>query len=153
MNNNFCEPGTHSYGLWKKKDNKGIRTCYKCSYTEELPLTNTIKEQIDKQEKAEQCLKGFTLVNENDEKIIGYINVMLKEITYLDREQIKELNKKIDELKNSSLIDTTNAVLLTSLQTTYHSNKEIFDEFLEKFQLYNQRILQPQKKENEGYTK
>ncbi|WP_278372320.1 hypothetical protein [Segatella bryantii] len=49
MNNTFCEAGNHQYGQWKiKNDNIGFRTCDKCSYTEELPLTEEIKNENEK---------------------------------------------------------------------------------------------------------
>ena len=142
MNNTLCKPGTHSYGLWKIKDNIGIRTCYKCSHKEELPLTDSIKKQIEKQKQAKIYLKGFTKLPPNDEKIIGSINVMLDDyIHYLDKEQLAELNTKINYYKKTDLIDIENASLLTKLETEYASNIDEYLDTLEVFQNYNQEIL------------
>ena len=142
MNNTTCEKRSHKYGLWSIKDNKGVRTCEICHYIEILPITDTINEQIKKQDEAKLFLKGFTKISPNDEKLLGCIDVMLDDyINYLSKENKDTLIAKINELKNSDFIDITNANLLTILESSYHTDINTYYDKLEQFKNYNQNFF------------
>lgn len=122
MDNNSCVNHEHQYGLWNIDREKKIvwRTCEKCQFTRELPITSEVTMQIKKQEEAARIFKAFQLVKDEDINIINYLEIILEDyINYLNKEDFKTLIKRIKYLEKLDIIDAQNILYLNQLDTYF----------------------------------
>ncbi len=90
MAENICNDN-HQYGLW----NNNSRTCIKCGYIETLPLTESIKLENLKQQKAEAILKQFLSFEDNSlEAIQGIQNILENHLNYLSPNALTQFQDK-----------------------------------------------------------
>lgn len=126
MDNKSCV-NKHQYGLWSiDKDKKAVyRTCNKCGYSLNLPITEEVIIEITKQEEASKIFKAFQLVDNSDDNISNYLNLILEDyINYLNKNDYKTLLKRIKELEALDIIDTASILYLQKLDTSFIINDE-----------------------------
>lgn len=118
MNNKSCIDNGHQYGLWhiEKEQNIAWRNCNKCKFRRELPATDEIYGEIKKQEEALKIFRAFQMVDNNDENIINYLNLIIEDyMHYLDRKNLITLTSRIKELEQLDIINLQDAFYTTNL--------------------------------------
>lgn len=112
MNNKSCIDNGHQYGLWhiEKEQNIAWRSCNKCRFRRELPATDEIYGEIKKQDEALKIFRAFQIVDNNDENIINYLNLIIEDyMHYLDRKSLIALTSRIKELEQLDIINLQDA--------------------------------------------
>ncbi|MCI6265682.1 MAG: hypothetical protein MR598_02410 [Erysipelotrichaceae bacterium] len=143
MKNMECENGKHRYGLWNIVEKEHIvwRKCEECSHILTLPISEMEVEysgQIRMQKEAALFFKAFQNVSNQDENIIGYLNVILRDYaTYLGPDNLEVLIHRMDEIEQSDVVDTKNALYINEIQSHLKLNNMDFDDTLYQFQVYN----------------
>lgn len=144
MNNKSCID-RHQYGLWNIDNEKNIayRICDKCKFRRELPITEEITHEINKQIEASKIFKAFMLVNDNDENIINYLELILEDyVNYLSKTDYKALSKRIKKLEELDILDARNILYLSQLDTYFvletTEDTMQLDELNIKFDTYEQ---------------
>ena len=102
MNNKSCVENNHQYGLWNidKEQKMGWRICSKCKFRRELPITEEIQIEVQKQEEAVKIFKAFQMIDNQDENMVNYLNLIIEDyINYLDRKSLRILIAKMHELE------------------------------------------------------
>lgn len=136
-----CVDNKHQYGLWNIDDqnNVAFRSCDNCGYREEFKATEEYHQEIKKQKEAALFLQAFQVVENQDEHVIGYLNVILDDyVNYLGRDSLNLLIAKMESLGTSDKLDVQNAVFVIQLQQFLRlNNMEAFQDGLEQFQKYN----------------
>lgn len=122
MNNKSCQENKHHYGLWyiNNENNKTYRICDKCQFMRELPITEEIITEIKKQEEAAKIFNAFQLVDDNDENIINYLELILEDyINYLNKNDFSKLIKRIKKLEKLDIIDAKHILCHNQLDTYF----------------------------------
>ena len=139
-NNVSCKDNKHQYGLWSIDDNNmACRTCEKCGYLEKFVATEEFHQQVSKQKEANLFLEAFQMVDNNDEHIIGYLNVILDDyLSFLGKDALSLLITRMEILGKDDKLDMQNAIYINYLhQYLRLNNFESFRDTLEQFQEYN----------------
>lgn len=139
-NNVSCNDNQHQYGLWSIDDNNmACRTCEKCGYTEKFVATDEFKRQVTRQKEAKLFFEAFQKTSNDDEHIIGYLNVILDDyLSYLGKDALNLLITRMEILGKNDKLDMQNAVYINYLhQYLRLNNSEAFLDTLEQFQEYN----------------
>ena len=126
MDNKSCT-NKHQYGLWNIDKNKSIvyRVCDKCGYKLNLPITEEIVMEITKQEEASKIFKAFQSVDNNDDNIINYLELILEDyVNYLSKDDYKNLIRRIKKLEELDIIDAKNILYLQKLDTYFVIDNE-----------------------------
>ena len=136
-----CVDNKHKYGLWEIKEGMACRTCKHCGIQEKFKTEDkdVYHQEIEKQKEANLFIRAFNNVDNHDEKIVGYLNVILDDyVNYLNDEDLILLIKKMDGLESSNEIDIQNSIHIKKLcYALKTSNLDDFFDNLEKFQEYN----------------
>lgn len=137
MNNKSCID-KHQYDLWNIDNEKKIayRVCDKCKFRRELPITEEITYELTKQIEASKIFKAFMLVNDNDENIINYIELILEDyVNFLSKADYKSLVKRIKKLEELDILDARNILYLNQLDTYFILETNEDDMQLEKLNI------------------
>lgn len=121
MNNKSCTDN-HQYGLWNIDNEKNTvyRICDKCNFKRELPITEEITLEIKKQEEAAKILKAFNLVDDYDENIINYVELIMEEyINYFCKKDFKTFAKRVKKLDDLDILDAKTILHLNKLDTYF----------------------------------
>lgn len=141
----ICVDNQHQYGLWSidKQTNVAFRSCENCGFHEEFKATEEYHQEVKKQKEAELFFKAFQMVENHDEHIIGYLNLILDDyVNYLEKDSLNLLITKMEALSTSDKLDVQNALFVNQLQKFLRlNNVEAFQEGLEQFQNYNAPYL------------
>ena len=122
MNNKSCIDTKHQYGLWNidKESNLVWRTCNKCGFKRELPITDEIIDEINKQEEASKIFRAFQLVDDNDNNLINYIELILDDyVNYLGKSDFNLFVKRIKKLDDLDILDAKTILFLNRLETYF----------------------------------
>ena len=144
IENTFNET-THQYGLWYvNDDNMACRKCLElgCDFEEVLPLSPEIQEEIHKQKEASIFLNAFQTVHDDDQNLMGYLNLILGDyVNYLDHEELNGLMKRMKDIETSECVDMQNAWYVNTLRENLISkDMDAFYDALEQLQTYNQNF-------------
>ena len=121
MNNKSCTD-SHQYGLWCIDNEKNIafRVCEKCNFTRTLPVSEEIILEIKKQEEAKKIITAFSLVDDYDENVINYVNLIMEDyVSYLSKEDFKIFSKRIKKLDDLDILDAKTILYLNKLDTYF----------------------------------
>lgn len=124
MAENICN-GNHQYGLW----NNNSRTCIKCGYTETLPLTDSIKLENLKQQKAEAILNKFLTFEDNSlEAIQGIQNILENHLNYLAPNALAQFQDKTKRVGIANNLPELSIGCIISYINKIISNEPISEE-------------------------
>lgn len=128
-------------GVWcfdKENENMAVKVVNNTK-TIKVPVTTEILEEIKKQIEAEKLFIAFCQLNNEDENIIGYLDLMLNDyINFLTPENKNILINKMKEIELSSRLDNQNISHLHNLETNLKENDiEAFYDNLDDFHTYN----------------
>ena len=145
MNNKSCIDNKHQYGLWNidKETNLVYRTCTKCKFKRELPITDEVIVEINKQDEAVKIFKAFQLVDDYDENIINYLELILDDyINYLSKTDFNLLVKRIKKLDDLDILDAKTILYLNRLETYFVINDiESFQEDFNNFSFQEEQNI------------
>lgn len=141
-------------GIWcldKENENMAVKIV-NATKTIKVPVTTEILEEIKKQIEAEKLFIAFCQLNNEDENIIGYLDLMLNDyINFLTPENKNILINKMAEIKLSSRIDNQNISHLHNLETSLKENDiETFYDTLDEFHTYNIPLFENTLSNNEA---
>lgn len=140
-----CVDNQHQYGLWNIDDKNNIawRACEKCGYQENFIATDEYHQEVKKQKEAAVFLEAFQMVENTDEHMIGYLNVILDDyVSYLGKDSLNSLITKMESLGKADVLDMQNTAYVNYLhQYLRVNNIEAFLDTLEQFQEYNTSYL------------
>lgn len=125
VNNMSCIDNGHQYGLWSiDNENKTAwRRCRKCKFKRELPITEEICNEVKKQDEALNLFKAFQLVDNNDENLLNYLNLILEDyLNYLDRKSLILLTSRIKELEQLNIINIQDIFYIGNLDSYFELN-------------------------------
>ena len=122
MNNKSCVENNHQYSLWNIDQGQNIawRVCSKCKFRRELPITEEIQIEVQKQEEAVKIFKAFQMIDNQDENMVNYLNLIIEDyINYLDRKSLRILIAKMHELEQLDIINIQDILYNNELKTYF----------------------------------
>ena len=147
---NICN-GNHKYGLW---DNNS-RTCFVCGYKEILPMNDSIKGEISKQEMALGFLNKFLLIEDSRVEAVQGIQVILNDyLNYLSVDSLSQFQDKVKRVAVAHNLQelSIGCILLyveklKNHETTTEVVDNAFDEFIKLFAEEVREVLSSYSKE------
>lgn len=117
-----------------------------------VPVTTEILGEIKKQIEAEKIFMAFSQLNNEEENIIGYLDLILNDyINFLTPDSKNVLINKMKEIELSSQIDNQNIFHLKNLETGLKENDiEKFYDALDEFHTYNVPLFENAFSNNEA---
>ena len=77
-------------------------------------------EDAKKQEEAKKIITAFNLVDDYDENIINYVNLIMEDyVSYLSKEDFKIFSKRIKKLDDLDILDAKTILYLNKLDTYF----------------------------------
>jgi len=127
-------------GIWhinENNENEASKTFNGKTIT--VPLTTEILEEMKRQIEADKIFKAFQQVSNENEHIIGYLNLILDDyINFLDQNNLMLLINKMKQIEVTDYIDSQNSFYVNQLRTSLEiQNIDNFYEILEQFQAHN----------------
>lgn len=141
-----CMENGHVYGIWKDaNDGNAERVCEQCSFICKVPIDEDIKGELEKQEYAIKLWQAFGKIQNDDQHLIDYLQIILEDgIPYLDRPIKDNVVTRMDEIKNSGYLTEENKVFFNYLMQIIHEKKnngKLYWEIMDEFQNYNSKVL------------
>lgn len=142
MENNFSDK--YLEGIWYiDKDEANMAFKFSNGNLIKVPSSKEILEEIKRQLEAKQVFKKFQELDVQDDKYIGYLNVILRDyVNFLDQNDLNILINKMRQLKELNTVDTQNIFYINQLENYLSLNDvENFEDLLEQFNSYNQEYF------------